>query len=253
MKIVFRLPDLDPFFFAPQTDRRTQTHHSEFVSGSRSCSPARGSNLHDPEAACLDEDDFEQEWQSRSSRRRSRRRVFGEDAVLQNVEWDDDLSSEPSSQPFRYDFRRDILPHILPLESEDGNPDLLTPRPFDPNERTPLLVRPSSRASLGHTVAEDPQNLAVPYAAIQRKISSSSVMSTASNTVKHHHTGQSTFAQTVRIDISSAYPFHKLIWHSCSFSMPSAYSLVSVCYLNLSRLLALVGSGGPSLSLAMAS
>ncbi|PIL32046.1 transporter [Ganoderma sinense ZZ0214-1] len=178
--------------------RRTQTHHSEFVSGSRSCSPARSGALHDPEAAFLDEDDFGQEWQSRFSREQSRRRALEDDALLQNVEWDDDFSPEPSTRPRHYDFRRDIPRHILSLDSEDEDLNVFPPRPtFDPTERTPLLIRPPSRVSLVRPAPEEPQNLAIPYDAIQRKISFSSVLSKASNKVKYQYGGQSTFAQTL--------------------------------------------------------
>lgn len=246
---------LTHFFFVFQTDRRTQTHHSEFVSGSRSCSPAPSSALHDPEAVYPEEDDFGQEWQSRLSRGQSRRRTLEDDALLQNVEWDDDLSPEPSSQPRHYDLRCDIPRHILPLESEDEDFGLLTSRPnFGSTERTPLLIRPPSRVSLARPTAEDPQNLVIPYAAIQRKISFSSVLSKTSNKVKYQYGGQSTFAQTVRTgNILYAYSRRELIWLLCSFSMPSAYSSVSVCSPSLSHLPVRDGSGVPSLSLGMVS
>ncbi|KAI1797799.1 transmembrane amino acid transporter protein-domain-containing protein [Ganoderma leucocontextum] len=178
--------------------RRTQTHHSDFVSGSRSCSPAPSGVLHDPEAAYPDEDDFEQEWQSRLSREQSRRRALPDDAILQNVEWDDDLSPEPSTQPRRYHFRPDIPRHVLPLDSEDDDIDVMNPRAnFDPTEHTPLLVRPPSRVSLSRPAVDDPQHLTIPYAALQRKISLTSVLSSTSNEVKYQYGGQSTFSQTL--------------------------------------------------------
>ena len=190
-------------------DRRAQTHHSDFVSGSLSSSSGR-SAPQDTEAAIQEESEEEEEEDLDDDFRphpvRERARSTGEDALLANIQWDEDLTPAPSSESRRFDFRTPTLgsarwPGTSPFEDEDNIP---TPR-AGPGERTPLIARPSpSQTSLSRPAPIQVNEQAMHHAALQRRISTTSVRSKASlKTPKHHHVGHSTFAQTVRIHASS--------------------------------------------------
>ncbi|TBU48398.1 transmembrane amino acid transporter protein-domain-containing protein [Dichomitus squalens] len=170
--------------------RRAQSHHSDFISGSVSSSSLPSSLPHDAEAGYEDEDDLGDEWEHRSRERR-RYSASGDDAILENVEWDDDLTPAPSSETRQYDFPTADAHRIPPADLEVEQ-DVPTPRAA-PGEHTPLLVRASSSStSLGRRAADQS---APSYAAVQRKISSASVRSKAPEA--KYHVGQSTFTQTL--------------------------------------------------------
>ena len=164
-------------------------------SGSVSSSSGLSSGPHDTEAAYDEEDDLGDEWEPRPSRERRRRSTSGDDAILENIEWDDDLTPAPSSETRQYDFPIGDERRVPSPDLEDEE-DVPTPRAA-PGERTPLLIRPSpSTTSLGRPAAGNVGHVASPYAAVQRKISSASVRQKAPEA--KYHVGQSTFTQTVR-------------------------------------------------------
>ncbi len=184
-------------YLALHPDRRAQTQHSEFVSGSVSSSSGL-SGPPDTEAAIQDEED---EYAEDEDGRPIRPRTRGDDALLDHIQWDEDLTPAPSSENRRFDFSSQLAtdtrwPGSSVLEDED---DLPTPRP-DPGERTPLLERPSSsQLSIGLPPPTSAAAQIPHYAALDRRISTTSVRSKASFKAKNYHVGHSTFAQTVRV------------------------------------------------------
>ncbi|RPD63024.1 hypothetical protein L227DRAFT_651309 [Lentinus tigrinus ALCF2SS1-6] len=181
--------------------RRAQTHHSDFVSGSYTSSSGR-SGLPDTEAAIEEEEEEEYAEDDIGGRPiRQPTRTGGDDALLEHIQWDEDLTPEPSTESRRFDFTSrpttDTRWPVSPLfEDED---DLPTPRAEQPGERTPLLVRgSSSHLSLGLPPPTTSFEEHSPhYAALGRRISSTSVRSKASLKTKYYHVGHSTFAQTL--------------------------------------------------------
>ncbi|KAI0757082.1 transmembrane amino acid transporter protein-domain-containing protein [Daedaleopsis nitida] len=179
--------------------RRAQTQHSDFVSGSV-CSSSGQSGAVDPEAAIEEEDEEDDYYETDFQPPRSpqdRARTAGDDALLANIQWDEDLTPEPSSDRARFDFRSHTLGSSRwPSTLDEDEDDLPTPR-AGPGERTPLVVRSSpSSNSLRHTLVVEEQ---MPnYAAVQRRISMASVRSKVSlKAPKILHVGHSTFAQTL--------------------------------------------------------
>ncbi|KAL1952046.1 hypothetical protein VTO73DRAFT_1195 [Trametes versicolor] len=177
--------------------RRAQVQHSDFVAGSLSSSSGQ-SGTPDSESAFQadDEEDEEEviEEVPRSVRERERS-SSGDDALLANIQWDEDLTPGPSTAGRRFDFP--IPPGTRPrYTSSPYSDDAPTPRG---GERTPLIIRqPTSSTStiLGRPTPEaEPVQERPHYAAIQRRVSRVSVRSKAEPKV--HHGGQSTFAQTL--------------------------------------------------------
>ncbi|TFK94290.1 hypothetical protein K466DRAFT_476675 [Polyporus arcularius HHB13444] len=175
--------------------RRAQTQHSEFVSGSVSSSSGL-SGPPDTEAAIQDEED---EYAEDEDGRPIRPRTRGDDALLDHIQWDEDLTPAPSSENRRFDFSSQLAtdtrwPGSPVFEDED---DLPTPRP-DPGERTPLLERASSsHLSIGLPPPTSAEEQIPHYATLDRRISTTSVRSKASFKAKNYHVGHSTFAQTL--------------------------------------------------------
>ncbi|RDX55949.1 hypothetical protein OH76DRAFT_1370551 [Lentinus brumalis] len=175
--------------------RRAQTQHSEFVSGSVSSSSGL-SGPPDTEAAIQDEED---EYAEDEDGRPIRPRTRGDDALLDHIQWDEDLTPAPSSENRRFDFSSQLAtdtrwPGSPVFEDED---DLPTPRP-DPGERTPLLERASSsHLSIGLPPPTSAEQQIPHYATLDRRISTTSVRSKASFKAKNYHVGHSTFAQTL--------------------------------------------------------
>ncbi|KAH9857857.1 transmembrane amino acid transporter protein-domain-containing protein [Lenzites betulinus] len=175
------------------TDRRAQAQHSDFVAGSVSSSSGR-SGPQDTESVFPDdlEDGYEEEEDlieevPRSVRERAR--STGEDALLANIQWDEDLTPGPSTAERTFDFATPTIPSPR-YPRTPAYEDVPTPRAA---ERTPLLVKQPAPLGLpvpAQSVREGPQ-----YAAIQRRVSRVSVRSKAEPKVQH--LGQSTFAQTL--------------------------------------------------------
>ncbi|KAI0361716.1 hypothetical protein OH77DRAFT_1516648 [Trametes cingulata] len=173
--------------------RRAQAQHSDFVSGSVSSSSGRSGPL-DAESVLdddLDEDerDLIQEV-PRSVRERTR--TGGDDALLANIQWDEDLTPGPSTDNRSFDFPTPTV--MSPRQPQTpASEDVPTPRA---GERTPLLVRQSTSTTvLGRppppeAIQEEPQ-----YASISRRVSRASVRSKGE--AKVQHAGQSTFAQSL--------------------------------------------------------
>ncbi|KAI0724468.1 transmembrane amino acid transporter protein-domain-containing protein [Cerioporus squamosus] len=178
--------------------RRAQTHHSEFVSGSVSSSSGL-SGPQDTEAAIEEEEDEDVEDEVGGRPIRARARTGGDDALLEHIQWDEDLTPAPTSENRRFDFSSQLAtdtrwPGLPALVDED---DLPTPRAA-PGERTPLLERgSSSHLSLGLPPPTSAEEQTPHYAALARRISTTSVRSKASLKAKHYHAGHSTFAQTL--------------------------------------------------------
>ncbi|KAI0762902.1 transmembrane amino acid transporter protein-domain-containing protein [Fomes fomentarius] len=178
--------------------RRAQTQHSDFVSGSLSSSSAQ-SALPDPEAI----HEIEQEEQDIDDHfphpTRERPPPTGDDPILANIQWDEDLTPLPpftQSRPYESRSTPTLASSRWPRTSfvrdED---DLPTPRVAS-GERTPLLLKPSpSQTSLGRRQPIRVQDQAPHYTALQHRISSASVRSKAS--LKPATQGHSTFAQTL--------------------------------------------------------
>ncbi|KAI9062988.1 hypothetical protein FKP32DRAFT_1628555 [Trametes sanguinea] len=173
--------------------RRTLVQHSDFVSGSVSSSSGR-SALHDEEAVLREEEDEQDLIQEvpRSIRDRSRS-ATGDDALLENIQWDEDLTPGPSAEDRAFDFPTPTVTsprYPMTPALEDSVP---TPRA---GERTPLLVRQSTSATiLGRPPVAQPSEEVPQYEAIQRRVSSGSLGTKGEPKVQH--TGQSTFAQTL--------------------------------------------------------
>ncbi|KAI0662739.1 transmembrane amino acid transporter protein-domain-containing protein [Cubamyces menziesii] len=172
--------------------RRTQVHHSDFVSGSLSSSSGRSGTL-DAESV-LREDDDEQDLIEEVPRSlRVPSRSGGDDALLENIQWDEDLTPGPSTEQRSFDLPTPTVtsPRYPMTPSSD---DIPTPRA---GERTPLFVRQTTSATVLGRPAPQEQTRPVPqYSAVQRRISRSSMVSKGEPKVPQH-TGQSTFAQTL--------------------------------------------------------
>lgn len=176
------------------TDRRTQVHHSDFVSGSLSSSSGRSGPL-DAESV-LREDDDEQDLIEEVPRSlRVPSRSAGDDALLENIQWDEDLTPGPSTEQRSFDLPTPTVtsPRYPMTPSSE---DIPTPRA---GERTPLFVRQTTSTTVLGRAAPQEQTRSVPqYSAVQRRISRSSIVSKGEPKLPQH-TGQSTFAQTVGI------------------------------------------------------
>ncbi|KAI0824246.1 transmembrane amino acid transporter protein-domain-containing protein [Trametes gibbosa] len=173
----------------PSTDRRAQAQHSDFVAGSLSSSSGRSGPL---DADSLFPDQLEDEEDLTEDLPRSvhqRPTSTAEDALLANIQWDEDLTPGPSTAERSFDFATPTITSPRYARS----PAVLTPRAA---ERTPLLVKqPAAHTALGlpapaQHVHEGPQ-----YAAVQRRVSRVSVRSKTEPKVQH--LGQSTFSQTL--------------------------------------------------------
>ncbi|KAI0374250.1 hypothetical protein BV20DRAFT_1110835 [Pilatotrama ljubarskyi] len=174
--------------------RRAQAQHSEFVSGSVSSSSGRSGPL-DSDSVLDDEDQDERDLIQevpRSLRDRDRSSTRGDDALLANIQWDEDLTPGPSTDNRPFDFPTPTV--MSPRQPQTpASEDLPTPRA---GERTPLLVRQSTsttvlaRPSPPEPIQEEPQ-----YASISRRVSRASVRSKGE--AKVQHAGQSTFAQSL--------------------------------------------------------
>ncbi|KAH9944456.1 transmembrane amino acid transporter protein-domain-containing protein [Epithele typhae] len=179
--------------------RRTQTQHSDFVSGSLSSSSGPSAAT-DPENAFQENDDldpFDDDEDAPSIRERTR--SSGEHPFLANIQWDDDLTPAPTSEGRQYDFRPAArAPWNIPPAFEDED-DLPTPR-AGPGERTPLMARSSSSRTVVpnyRTPAQVEQSIPE-HSALQRRASHLSTRSKSSwRERKPSHGGQSTFAQTL--------------------------------------------------------
>ncbi|KAI8995550.1 transmembrane amino acid transporter protein-domain-containing protein, partial [Trametes punicea] len=174
------------------TDRRTQTHHSDFVSGSYSSSSGRSAPL-DPETAAIGQDDNDRdliEELPRSIRDSSTSRR--DDALLENIQWDEDLTPGPSTDGRSFDFPTPTVTSPR-YPASPPSEDIPTPRA---GERTPLLPRQSTSASvLACPPPADASPEAPQRASVQRRVSRTSVRSKGET--KLYHAGQSTFAQTL--------------------------------------------------------
>lgn len=181
-------------------DRRAQTQHSDFVSGSLSSSSAQ-SALPDPEAIQEiegEEQDIDGYFPHPVPERPP---PTGDDAILANIQWDEDLTPPaPFTQTRRFESRSTLTlgssrwPRSSFVQDED---DLPTPRVAS-GERTPLLLKPSpSQTPLGRRPPVRVHDQAPHIAPLQHRISLASVRSKAS--LKPATQGHSTFAQTVCI------------------------------------------------------
>ena len=124
----------------------------------------------------------------------------GDEALLENIQWDEDVTPEPSSEARKFIFssRRSThtrWPTSPILEDED---DLPTPRPDRPGERTPLLAPrgSSSHLSLGlpppiTSQEEDTRH----HAALVRRISTTSPKAEAIPCRAQHVRADSTYLQ----------------------------------------------------------
>ncbi|KAI0639322.1 transmembrane amino acid transporter protein-domain-containing protein [Trametes polyzona] len=172
------------------TDRRAQAQHSDFVAGSVSSDGFSGPP--DEEVASPVEDDEENLIEEVPRSIRERPAARGDDALLDNIQWDEALTPGPSSADRSFDFPTPTVTSPRSVETPAPE-DVPTPRA---GERTPLLVRQStSSTALGlptpaEHLPERPQ-----YASIQRRVSRASVRSKGEPKVQH--VGQSTFAQTL--------------------------------------------------------
>ena len=182
------------------TDRRAQTNHSDFVSGSVSSSSGRSAGL-DVEAAVPEEVEEEEYLDEDVEPHFDRRRAqsTGNDSLFANIQWDDDLTPAPTSEGRQFDFRTSArAPWNISPVFEDGD-DVPTPHPAI-GERTPLIIRTSpSSTSLSRQAPVQSEQRIPQYTPTPRRISHVSTRSKISlREPKHRHTGQSTFAQTVR-------------------------------------------------------
>ncbi|OSD03515.1 hypothetical protein PYCCODRAFT_1388448 [Trametes coccinea BRFM310] len=173
--------------------RRAQVQHSDFVSGSVSSSSGRSAPL-DEEAVIREQENEQDLIQEvpRSIRDRSRS-ATGDDALLENIQWDEDLTPGPFAEDRAFDFPTPTVTsprYPMTPASEDSVP---TPRA---GERTPLLARQSTSATiLGRPPVAQPSEEVPQYEAIQRRVSSASLGTKGEPKVQH--AGQSTFAQTL--------------------------------------------------------
>ncbi|KAI0335356.1 hypothetical protein GY45DRAFT_1317300 [Cubamyces sp. BRFM 1775] len=172
--------------------RRAQAQHSDFVSGSLSSSSGRSGPL-DAESE-LREDDDEQDLIEEVPRSlRVPSRATGDDALLENIQWDEDLTPGPSTEQRSFDLPTPtVTSPRYPMSP--SSEDIPTPRA---GERTPLLTRQTTSATvLGRPAPLEQPRPAPQYSAVQRRISRSSMLSKGEPKVPQH-TGQSTFAQTL--------------------------------------------------------
>ncbi|CDO72322.1 hypothetical protein BN946_scf184977.g19 [Trametes cinnabarina] len=152
--------------------RRTQAQHSDFVSGSVSSSSSR-SALQDEEAVIREEENEQDliEEVPRSVRYPSRS-ATGDDALLENIQWDEDLTPGPSAEDRSFDFPTPTVTSPR-YPTTPSSVDLPTPRA---GERTPLLVRQSTSTTILGPPASAPTSDEVPqYESIQRRVSSASL------------------------------------------------------------------------------
>ncbi|KAI0651771.1 transmembrane amino acid transporter protein-domain-containing protein [Trametes meyenii] len=174
--------------------RRAQAQHSDFVSGSISSSSGQSAGALDAESAFReDEEDFDEDLIQEIPRSvRERARSTGEDALLANIQWDEDYTPGPSTDTRSFDFP---TPHALSprYPATPASEDVPTPRV---GERAPLLVKQAAPSSVfGGPLPTEPARDGPQYASIQRRVSRVSVRSKGEP--KHLHVGQSTFAQTL--------------------------------------------------------
>ncbi|OJT11826.1 Vacuolar amino acid transporter 1 [Trametes pubescens] len=177
--------------------RRAQVQHSDFVAGSLSSSSGQSGTPDSESAFQADDEEDEEELlieEAPRSVRERERSSSGDDALLANIQWDEDLTPGASTVGRRFDFP--IPPGTRPrYTASPYSDDAPTPRG---GERTPLIVRQptiSTATVIGRPTAPEPAQEGPHYAAIQRRVSRVSVRSKAEPKV--HHGGQSTFAQTL--------------------------------------------------------
>ncbi|KAI0778101.1 transmembrane amino acid transporter protein-domain-containing protein [Trametes elegans] len=173
--------------------RRAQAQHSDFLAGSLSSSSGR-SAPHDAESV-LQEDESQDEDLIQEVPRSLRERTSsgGDDALLANIQWDEDFTPAPSTDDRSLDFPTPtVMSPTYP--KSPASEDIPTPR----GERTPLLSRqPTTSTVLGRPAAPVPptqQEQQPQYPSVQRRISRVSIRP---KTEVKHHAGQSTFAQTL--------------------------------------------------------